>query len=470
MGRGTVFKAFTLLAPIIAVSTAGCVTTPPLSQATGSERSDIMIKDVVLRVKCELSNSFDEKIEQPEFAWLGAWTAHADLSLAVNDNVGFSPNGSFTDFRRSAINTEAGKVSGGSTATFPVVQQFFSVAVGANLSGQAVRTETVSFTIGLDELQAWRKALNQREASLPPERRTCNFPPSMGVTGNLGLKEWVDSAFYPVVVDELNAGIHKADWKTFDIPNVWGPKPFNFDASLRQSLEVQRLEAPSPEFKSRALKRNEAAAVEQKESNLKPNEYENLKDWQGKLKNLQAAIRESATSIAQSSEKIRTNALTVIQKLRDNKKYKEVLPVAVKQKYNVVGNKMEELITKVEKCNSYKTNIDISLAYLYRYAPTFEPDCLQAESTNVSDSGYVKIPAYCPVPEKKIYTDLEKQGGGDQEGLLRNRRRRLRNAACAARRLCQRVCERNSRPGRSPDRLRVTLPSVCGEHRGERHA
>ena len=248
MGRGNAFKAFALLAPIIAVSTAGCVTTPPLSQATGSERSDIMIKDVVQRIKCELSDAFDEKIDHPEFAWLSAWTAHADLSLAVNDNVGLSPNGSFTQYQRSAINTDAGAVTG-STAkpptgvAFPVVSQFFSVAVGANLSGQAVRTETVSFTIGLDELQAWRKALNKKEASLPPEKRTCNFAPSMGVTGNLGLKEWVDSAFYPVTAEELSAGIHKADWKTVEIPDVWGPKPFNFDAHLRQSLADQRMES-----------------------------------------------------------------------------------------------------------------------------------------------------------------------------------------------------------------------------------
>lgn len=400
MGRGNVFKAFTLLAPIIAVSTSGCVTTPPLSQATGSERSDIMIKDVVQRVKCELSDAFDDKIDHPEFAWLGAWTAHADLSLAVNDNVGLSPTGSFIDYRTNGSAGTA-KTSGGALGSYPVVQQFFSVAVGANLSGQAVRTETVSFTIGLDELQAWRKGINQKEASLPPEKRTCNFAPSMGVTGNLGLKEWVDSAFYPVTAEELSAGIHKSDWKTIEIPDVWGPKPFNFDAHLRQSLAEQRIESRG--LKARRLERETAPAESE--------DYKRLKEWQDGLKSLQNAIRESTSTIASSSERIRTSALTVLQKLKDNQKYKSILPASLKQRYNAVDAKFVELLRRVEKCNDYKRNLDNALAYLYEMVPSVEAACLSSkpDSGAAADDKAAASPASCPKLDKILFAELEKK-------------------------------------------------------------
>ena len=46
------------------------------------------------------------------------------------------------------------------------------------------------------------------EANLPPEKRTCYFDGATGVTGNLGLKEWVNSAFFPVEAGQLQAGIH----------------------------------------------------------------------------------------------------------------------------------------------------------------------------------------------------------------------------------------------------------------------
>ncbi len=82
------------------------------------------------------------------------------------------------------------------------------MGASANLNGQAVRSESVSFTIALDELKLWRRQTEKRDAGLPPEKRTCYFDSSIGVTGNLGLKEWVDSAFFPVSAGQLQAGIH----------------------------------------------------------------------------------------------------------------------------------------------------------------------------------------------------------------------------------------------------------------------
>lgn len=146
-----------------------CVYTPPLSEATGTAHSAIMIRDVVQRVKCEVSEAFDEKVSQPDFLWLATWTAHVDLTLTINDNAGISPSGSYTHYQQNAVNQAAGPSSFPPTAARAVVNQFLTVSAGATLSGQAVRTETVSFTMALDELKRWREILDRQEAGLPEE-------------------------------------------------------------------------------------------------------------------------------------------------------------------------------------------------------------------------------------------------------------------------------------------------------------
>jgi hypothetical protein len=180
------------------------MSTPDLSSATGAEHSEIMIKDVVQRVKCELSEAFDKKVEQREFLWLAGWTAHADLTLQINENSGVSPNGSFTNY----LGTTATQTVDAAKKPIASVVSSFTLGLSANLSGQAMRSETVSFTIALDELKLWRKQLVKAEANLPPEQKTCYFNGATGITGNLGLREWVDSAFFPVTAGQLQAGVH----------------------------------------------------------------------------------------------------------------------------------------------------------------------------------------------------------------------------------------------------------------------
>jgi hypothetical protein len=195
--------------PLCSVFVAGCMNTPPLVQATDGRESHVMIRDVVQRVKCELSNAFDEKTEQPEYRWLSNWVAHADLTLTIADNAGLSPTGSFTQTLHSQLNHDVGP-AGLVGGKFPAVGQSFVVSAGANLSGTATRTETLSFTVALNELKMWRRALDRLEAAYPPEKRSCNFGAATGITGNLGLEEWVDAAFYPAEIRQLEAGIHSA--------------------------------------------------------------------------------------------------------------------------------------------------------------------------------------------------------------------------------------------------------------------
>ncbi len=195
------FRKLMFVLPVCASVASGCVSTPDLSGATGTEHSEIMIRDVVQRVKCELSEAFDKKVDQREFLWLASWTAHADLTLQVNDSAGVAPNGGYTKYLRKSNAMQDKNV-------ITTVSEAFTLSASANLNGQAERSESVSFTIALDELKLWRKQLDKMEANLPPEKKTCYFGGETGVTGNLGLKEWVDSAFYPVSEGQLQAGIH----------------------------------------------------------------------------------------------------------------------------------------------------------------------------------------------------------------------------------------------------------------------
>lgn len=109
------FGAFCTIAIVLA---GGCTTVPPLEQAT----ADIPIGDIVLRVKCELADAFSDRINDPYYRWMATWTAKADLTLLANSQAAITPNGNYMQFRRSAVNTDAGPTSVGGK-TFGLVQQ-----------------------------------------------------------------------------------------------------------------------------------------------------------------------------------------------------------------------------------------------------------------------------------------------------------------------------------------------------------
>jgi hypothetical protein len=305
-------RLFVFFVLICAGLMSGCMSAPPLSEATGTEHSDILIKDVVQRVKCELSESFDQKVEQPQFLWLASWTAHVDLTLQINDNAGISPSGSFTKFHHSTPNFDAGK-------PFPLVSQFFSVSVGANLSGQAVRAETVSFTLALDELKMWRQRLNKMEAGLPPEKRTCNFDSSTGVTGNLGLREWVDSAFYPAEIRQLEAGIH---------PAGGGTKP--------------------PSAKG-------ASAPGKEKSEVSP--YAQVVQWLEVIKKIQEATSTFHGIITTASQTINAADAAIKTKIQDARQYRYVLARYLQADYAKATSNIKYYQKSVEVCTSYDDDL-----------------------------------------------------------------------------------------------------------------
>ncbi|OKO83267.1 hypothetical protein [Bradyrhizobium sp. NAS96.2] len=201
------------LALVLSLLFSGCAVVPTLEQATGGidhAESNVLIANVVQRVKCEVADAFDEKLRDPRFLWLEDWTLKADLTLQANTQAGVAPSGSYTKYQRNGFNFDAGS-SSLTTNSISAVPQFFTVAVGANLGEQATRTEVVSFSLALKELRAWRAHVRaiEQNPDYPPEMR-CIETGKLGLAGNLGLKEWVDSAFYPVEGRELLAGFHPA--------------------------------------------------------------------------------------------------------------------------------------------------------------------------------------------------------------------------------------------------------------------
>lgn len=196
----------------IGLLSSGCTYLPAMKEATGG----IPVRDIVLRIKCELSDAFKDQegswlVEEPKFAWLRNWTAQVDLLLQILDTSTLSPGFSANQPLHNAYNTAAGpssiSTSGVPGTTISAIPQSFAVAASANIGGQAQRTETMSFALSLRELNEWRKT--------PGITKLCALSDGMDLTGRLGLREWVREALTPVASEEspnlpeyLYGGVH----------------------------------------------------------------------------------------------------------------------------------------------------------------------------------------------------------------------------------------------------------------------
>ena len=243
-----------------------CSTVPPLELASGSFETDIFVRDVVRRVKCEISNSFDDMVEDPRFYWLQNWTAKVDLTLQINTQVGLTPTVATTKFFKNAFNFDAGSTSL-TSKVIQAVQQTFSVNAGATLNEQAQRLETVTFSLSLKEIKVWRERLRQ-EATYTQQDPFCD-PGWRGLTGHLGLKEWVQSALYPVAVSELQAGEHPSPAGGASRPPPSGGSGVKAKAAVYKDVASARSEvtlaaknaADSAAAATASLKNSSAAAA-----------------------------------------------------------------------------------------------------------------------------------------------------------------------------------------------------------------
>lgn len=253
-------KTFLVLS---AVCFSGCSEVPALEEATGTRASNVMIADVVHRVKCELALALKEKGGDRRFAWMNGWTIKTDLTLQANQQGSITPNGSYTVWRGSAVNSVAGPTSfpGATLGTF---QQFFTFGVNAGAQGQAVRAELLSFSLSIAELNEWWNHGHRDQSCKVAEKR--------GLLGNLGLREWVDAALYPVERKELFAGHHKGSpvTKLPGLPGFVGApsKPGAAAASLYSldkdvcSIECQKLKSEMAQHAIEALKSSDQAVYD----------------------------------------------------------------------------------------------------------------------------------------------------------------------------------------------------------------
>ena len=172
---------------ICCLSLGACATLPALQEATGS----VPARDVVLLIKCELSDAFEAAdhttwlLNQDRFAWLKNWTAQVDLTLQVLDTATLSPGATITTPLHNGYNPAIGPSTLGGTSV-PAIPQNLMVAAGVSLNGQAQRTETLSFAMSLAELERWRESEKTKEM--------CAISDNMDLEGRLGLKEWIAKA------------------------------------------------------------------------------------------------------------------------------------------------------------------------------------------------------------------------------------------------------------------------------------
>lgn len=196
MSRGS--KSFSI--PVLIFGLSSCTQLPDLEEATGG----IPVREIVLRIKCELSDSFTDAnggwlVDQPSFAWLADWTAQSDLTLQVQDTATFSPGITVTQPLRNGFAVAAGPSSISTagvlgTAISPVAQSF-ALAGGASINGQSSRIVTLGFALSMKELREFRHD--------PSTIKACEVSDTMDLRGRLGLKEWVAEALSPVALPRL---------------------------------------------------------------------------------------------------------------------------------------------------------------------------------------------------------------------------------------------------------------------------
>jgi len=195
---------------------SGCSQTPSLdaemSNLPYSQR--ITTTEVVDRVKCELATSIKDKIPNPtkvgakakketeteeekKFRWMRKWTVKADLTLSMNEQSSLSPSVAFIRPLKNVFDPSVGPSAlGGSTIS--AVQQNFTFGIGGGYTGQAVRSNILTFALSFEELRAWYS------------EEKCPSAAGSDLQGGLDLGRWMNEALAPVEHGDLRQGNHVA--------------------------------------------------------------------------------------------------------------------------------------------------------------------------------------------------------------------------------------------------------------------
>ena len=204
--------------PIIAsVILSGCVKAP-----VSDGLVDVSVDEIVRRLKCELLDAIDEKrAEDPRFNFLTQWSAKVHLTLVVDDQISINPGATFIEPLRVAGTSR-------------------SLAVGAGLTTQAVRTEDIEFFMSFPEIF--------KDMSKPEKFSTlygyCVRQPGLLLESDLGLKAVIDKALAPVGAGILYTGAGNPGIQGGQ-PKVPGNEVRSIETTLANLRAIERERRPS---------------------------------------------------------------------------------------------------------------------------------------------------------------------------------------------------------------------------------
>jgi len=159
-----------------------CDTLPALE--AGPQVSTSQIVD---RIKCEVAAAAAPFLAQNEkgdalYPWFRKWTASFDLTLQVADQTGINPSVVFVEPIAPAILPGIGSIT-----------RNFNLNASGGYNSTATRTEGLSFTLALKDFEGEAKKLACGRLA---EDRDLN--------ANLGVSEWLASAFDPISRGKLD--------------------------------------------------------------------------------------------------------------------------------------------------------------------------------------------------------------------------------------------------------------------------
>lgn len=204
------------VAVLAGVLLQGCVRTPP-----SDGMANVPVHEVVRRLKCELVDAIDQKRKEDDrFRFLTQWAAKVHLTLVVDDMASINPGVTFIE-PLSIANTSR------------------SLAVGAGLSTQAIRTEDIEFFLSFPEVL--KEMSNPRKWS--ENYGSCSRDTGFFLESELGLKALLDKALSPVGTGVLYTGVNN--------PGIGGGQPkipagevANIQAALKNLKEIDNLPHP----------------------------------------------------------------------------------------------------------------------------------------------------------------------------------------------------------------------------------
>jgi hypothetical protein len=175
------FAPFLLAAAIAGSSFVGC-SVPETAFSDAHEQKKALFNAVVRGVQCEIRRAVKDQVRDPRVAWLKNWSALIHLNLKFDTTLAFNPG---VTFKTPMVPAE---VTLGDHST-QVFSQMYSFGVGGNFSGQAIRTEDVTFFYPFDAAFF----------NTPDDPGTsCYRYGGLTIGANLKLGDWLDDVLEPV--------------------------------------------------------------------------------------------------------------------------------------------------------------------------------------------------------------------------------------------------------------------------------